>query len=94
VLLNISGLSSVADWFYIASAENPRQVTAIAEKIVRRAREIGVHPLGVEGLGGDSHWALVDLGDIIVHIFNRESRSIYDLEGLWSDAPRPSISKA
>ncbi len=92
VLLDLSGLSSVADWFFIVSADNPRQMNAIAEKIIRRAREHGYRPLGSEGLGksGD-HWVLVDLGDVVVHIFNLESRDLYDLEGLWTDAPRRVI---
>jgi len=90
VLLNLSGLSSVADWFFVASAENPRQMEAIAEKIIRRARERGIRPLGHEGLGRGlkSPWVLVDLGDVVVHIFNLEARNLYDLEGLWSDALR------
>ena len=95
VLLDLSGLSSVADWFFIASASSPRQMTAIAEKIIRRAREHGVRPLGHEGFrkGGSAaanndHWVLVDLGDVVVHIFNLETRETYDLEGLWTDAPR------
>ena len=87
LLLDLTGLSSIADWFFVASGENPRQMTAIAEKIIRRARDHGVKPLGQEGLGGE-HWVLVDLGDVIVHIFNRESREMYDLEGLWTEAPR------
>ena len=87
VLLDLSGRSSVADWFFIASAAGARQLTAIAEKIIRRARECGVRPLGLEGLGGD-HWVLVDLGEVVVHLFNQEARALYDLEGLWTDAPR------
>lgn len=90
VLLDLSQLSSVAEWFFIASAEGPRQMNAIAEKIIRRAREHGVRPLGQEGLGSD-HWVLVDLGEVVVHLFNLESRSLYDLEGLWADAPRRVI---
>ncbi|MDR2142237.1 MAG: ribosome silencing factor [Deltaproteobacteria bacterium] len=89
VLLDLSGLSSVADWFFIASAENSRQIRAAAEKIVQRSLEAGIKPLGQEGLGrGETHWALVDLGDVVAHIFNAEARSLYDLEGLWADAPR------
>lgn len=92
VLLDLSALSSVADWFFIASAENPRQMSAIAEKIIRRARDRGVRPLGHEGLGrGEGHWVLVDLGDVVVHIFNLEARELYDLEGLWTDAPRCQV---
>jgi len=87
ILLDLSGRSSVADWFFIASAAGVRQLTAIAEKIIRRARERGVRPLGLEGLGGDT-WVLVDLGEVVVHLFNQEARVLYDLEGLWTDAPR------
>ncbi|MDR1657314.1 MAG: ribosome silencing factor [Deltaproteobacteria bacterium] len=91
VILNLTGLSSVADWFYIASAENSRQVKAVAEKIVRRVREAGVRPLGQEGVSGsDSRWALLDLGDVVAHIFMPDARSLYDLESLWADAPRLS----
>jgi ribosome-associated protein len=79
----------VADWFFITSAENPRQVKTIAEKIIRRARVAGVKPLGQEGVtGSNTHWALVDLGDVVAHIFNSETRAFYDLESLWADAPR------
>jgi len=94
VLLDLSGLSSVADWFFIVSADNPRQMSAIAEKIIRRAREHGCRPLGSEGLGkSGERWVLVDLGDVVVHIFNLESRELYDLEGLWTEAPRRKITR-
>jgi ribosome-associated protein len=89
VLLDLTGLSSVADWFFIASADNSRQIQAAAEKIVLRSREAGIKPLGQEGLGrGETRWALIDLGDVVAHIFNHEARALYDLEGLWADAPR------
>jgi ribosome-associated protein len=98
VLLNLTGLSSIADWFFIASAENSRAVRAVADKIVRRALEAGVKPLGLEGLNqGESHWALLDLGDVVVHIFMPDTRALYDLESLWADAPRveqPNAVKA
>jgi ribosome-associated protein len=89
VLIDLSGLSSVADWFFIASAQNSRQIRTVADKIVQRSLEAGVKPLGQEGLSrGDIHWALVDLGEVVAHIFNAETRAVYDLEGLWADAPR------
>jgi ribosome-associated protein len=89
VLLNLTGLSSVADWFFIASLDNSRQVRAVADKIVQRLREAGLKPLGQEGLtGGECRWALLDLGEVIVHLFLPEARAYYDLEGLWPDAPR------
>lgn len=92
VLLDLSGLSSLADWFFIASADNPRQMVAIAEKIIRRAREHGVRLLGREGLSNDN-WVLVDLGDVICHIFSPEARNQYDLEGLWAEAPRREVKE-
>ena len=88
VLLDLSGRSPVADWFFIAGAANARQLRAIAEKIIYRARERGFRPLGLEGLNSD-HWVLVDLGEVVVHIFNQEARTLYDLEGLWTDVARP-----
>jgi ribosome-associated protein len=89
VLLDLTGLSSVADFFYIASADSPRQVRTVAEKIVRRAKEAGVRPLGHEGLSlAETRWALIDLGAVVAHVFMPEARSLYDLEGLWADAPR------
>jgi ribosome-associated protein len=93
VLLDLSGRSPAADWVFIASAAGARQLTAIAEKIIRRARERGVRPLGLEGLGGDT-WVLVDLGEVVVHLFNQEARALYDLEGLWTDAPRRNQAPA
>ena len=98
ILLDLSGLSSIADWFFVASAASPRQMVAIAEKIIRRAREHGVRPLGQEGFrkgGGTAAndlWVLVDLGDVVVHIFNLEGREMYDLEGLWTEAPRRPVT--
>lgn len=89
VLLNLEGLLPFTDWFFIASAQNPRQVSAIAEKIITRARQAGCRPLGVEGLNpSGSRWVLVDLGWVVAHIFAAETRAWYDLENLWSEAPR------
>ncbi|MDR1043903.1 MAG: ribosome silencing factor [Candidatus Adiutrix sp.] len=94
VLLDLRGLSSVADWFFIASAENPRQMAAIADKIVRRARENGFRPLGREGQGRpDERWVLLDMGEVVVHLFNLEGRKLYDLDGLWTDAPRRDLEE-
>jgi ribosome-associated protein len=93
VLLNLTGISQLTDFFYIASLDNARQIRSVAEKIVLRAKEAGHRPLGVEGISGaDTHWALIDLGDVMVHLFLEEARGLYDLEGLWADAPRVDIA--
>jgi ribosome-associated protein len=89
VLLNLVGLSQITDFFYIASLDNSRQVKSVAEKIMLRVKEAGGRPLGVEGLSAsDTRWALLDLGDVIVHLFLPDARELYDLEGLYADAPR------
>jgi ribosome-associated protein len=93
VLLNLTGISNVTDFFYIASLDNSRQVKSVAEKIVLRVKEAGGRPLGLEGLSApDTRWALIDLGDVIVHLFQPEARELYDLEGLWADAPRVDVA--
>ncbi|MDR0620374.1 MAG: ribosome silencing factor [Deltaproteobacteria bacterium] len=89
VLLDLTGLSSITDYFYVAHAETPRQIKAIAEKISQRVKEAGVKPLGLEGLNQpDASWILIDLGEVIAHLFLPESRAKYDLESFWADAPR------
>jgi ribosome-associated protein len=87
VLLDVRGATSYTDFILIVSGGSDRQVQAIADGIVARAAEEGVRPLGVEG-DREGHWVLVDLGDVVVHVFYHQLREFYDLEGLWSDAPQ------
>ncbi len=87
VLLDLRGRASFCDSFLICSASSRRQVRAIAEGMVKDLRATGVSPIGVEGLEA-SRWVLLDFGDVIVHVFDASLRDFYDLEGLWSDAPR------
>jgi ribosome-associated protein len=77
----------IADYFVICNGENVTQVRTIAERVQERLREQGVRPLRTEGLGF-AHWVLMDYGDVIVHIFEAETRAYYELEKLWLDAPR------
>ncbi len=85
MVLDLSGLTIIADYFVICSGESTTQVKAIAEFIEREFLTKGVRPLGVEGLDF-SHWVLLDYGDIIIHIFEHETREYYNLEKLWMDA--------
>lgn len=85
VLLDVSGFSSFADYFVICSGKSGRQVQGIADNIERGLKEIGIRPLGVEGLR-EGQWVLMDYGDVIVHIFYEPVRYFYDLESLWSEA--------
>lgn len=87
LILDLRGISIIADYFVICSGDNVPQVRAIAEHVEEKLRERGIKPLRTEGTGF-AHWILMDYGDVIVHIFERETRSYYELEKLWLDAPR------
>jgi ribosome-associated protein len=87
VVLDVRGLTSIADAFVICSGRSNRQVSAIADHIERFLKNKGVRPLGVEGKGA-GHWVLMDYGHVIIHVFYSETRSFYDLEGLWVDAKK------
>ena len=87
-ILDMRGLIDYADVFVIVSASNRRQVQAIAEEVRMQAKqELGLIATGVEGLSA-ARWVLVDFGDVVVHVFDQPLRGFYDLDGLWSDAPR------
>jgi ribosome-associated protein len=93
VALDVSALTSIADVFVIATGNSDRHTRAIADAIVEEARRRGRPVLGVEGYE-DGRWVLIDLGDVIVHLFLAEVREAYDLERLWSDAPALSVGEA
>ena len=90
VLLDVRALCSYANYQLVVSGRSDRQVDAIAEGIVSGLREHGIRPLGTEG-ERSGHWALLDFGDFLVHVFQHSVRDHYDLEGLWIDAPRVPI---
>lgn len=85
VALDVREQSSFADTFILATGTSDRHVRTIADAVVEQAAARGEKPLGVEGLA-EGRWVLIDLGDVIVHVFQREVREHYDLERLWSDA--------
>jgi ribosome-associated protein len=85
LLLDLEGLTSLADAFVICSGGSERQLESIADGIVRGMRAEGIRPIGTEGLPA-SHWILVDFGDVIVHIFTPPERDYYGLEKHWSEA--------
>lgn len=87
VVLDVRGLTSIADAFVICSGRSNRQVSAIADHIERFLKKKGIRPLGVEGKG-EGHWVLMDYGNVIIHVFYSETRTFYDLEGLWVDAKK------
>lgn len=80
--IDVLGKSSVTDIMIIASGSSTRQVKALANNVVVKAKEAGVIPLGVEG-EGEGEWVLVDLGDVVVHVMQPVIRDFYHLEKLW-----------
>jgi ribosome-associated protein len=85
VLLDLAGLTTIADAFVICSGGSERQLDAIADGILSALRDQGIRPIGREGTAA-SHWVLVDLGSVIVHIFTPPERDYYSLEKHWSEA--------
>jgi len=85
VLLDLTGLTTLADYFVIASGGSERQLDAIAEGVMSGMRDEKVHAFGREGTAA-SHWVLVDFGSVIVHVFTPPERDYYQLERHWSEA--------
>jgi ribosome-associated protein len=83
--LDVREVVSFADTFLILTARSDRQVRAVADAVVEALAAGGEKALGVEGLE-EGRWALLDFGDLIVHVFQREARETYALDRLWSDA--------
>jgi ribosome-associated protein len=85
VLLDLTGLTTLADAFVICSGGSERQIDAIADGIVQGLRQIGIRPIGREGTP-ESHWILIDFGSVVVHVFTPPERDFYQLEKHWSEA--------
>lgn len=86
VVLNMQGISLLADYFLICEGSSERQVQAIAREMVEQAREQGIDVKKIEGLES-ARWVLVDMGDVVAHVFHKDERTYYNLERLWGDAP-------
>ncbi len=84
-ILDLQGISSVADYFVICSADSDIQVKAITDEIERKLRKEGVKPYNREGTTTNT-WVLLDYVDVVVHVFKHETRLHYSLEKLWGDA--------
>jgi ribosome-associated protein len=85
VVLHVEPLTFVTGYFVIVTGLNERQIGAIVSQVRGRAEQIGHKAIGVEG-APDSGWVLIDLGDVVVHVFSPEARRLYDLELLWGEA--------
>lgn len=88
VVLDVADVLSITSWFVITSGGNSRQVRAIADEVEKKVVEVGgPKPITVEGLD-TLQWVLVNFGEFVVHVFDDDARSYYDLERLWRDVPR------
>ena len=83
-VIDISKISSISDYFIIASGNNIRQVQSISDNITEILGKNGFNYKSIEGFESGS-WILIDYGDVIIHIFNQEDRRFYDLERIWRD---------
>ena len=83
--LDLRGISNIADYFIIASGNNPNQLRAMADSVEEKLFKVGYKLHHSEGYQGGV-WLLLDFGPIVVHIFNKEQRGFYDLDRIWADA--------
>ena len=87
LLLDVSGITPIADYFVIATGESKRQIKACSDHVDEALSSTGVKDHRLEGIS-NLEWVLMDYGDLIVHIFDKEARIHYGLERLWGDAPK------
>jgi ribosome-associated protein len=89
-VLDVSGRVDYADYLVIMTGSSDRHVNAIASGIEEALKRKKHQPLSVEGLGS-ANWVLLDFDDVVVHVFQEETRRVYDIEGLWMDASRVAV---
>jgi ribosome-associated protein len=93
VILEVGDLVGITEFFVIVSASNPRQLDTVLDEIHRVLKSEGRMPLRREGSAADG-WAVLDYGDVVVHVFTEAQRAYYGLERLWADAPRVELGAA
>jgi ribosome-associated protein len=87
VVLDLRGITPLFDYFVLATGTSRRQIHTVAEEIDAAMRGLGETRLGIEGYEA-SRWVVQDYGDVLVHVFDPDTRTYYALEDLWADAPR------
>jgi ribosome-associated protein len=90
-LLDVRGLTDIADAMIVASGNSDRHVRAIADRVIEQARASGRRPMGVEG-SRDGEWVLVDLQDVLLHVMLPRVREFYAIEALWEPAASPATT--
>lgn len=89
VVLDLTGQTSIVDFFVIVTGTSRRQMHAIADEVNRLLKgERGNQRISIEGYRTEGNWVLTDYGDVVLHVFTPEGRELYNLEGLWGDATR------
>lgn len=91
-VIDIQGISTIADYFIIANGSNQNQMGAMQDAVDEALHKAGVHAKQVEG-NSRSTWILMDYQDVIVHLFSKEDRLFYDLERIWRDGRRVDLSE-
>ncbi|MBU0970201.1 MAG: ribosome silencing factor [Proteobacteria bacterium] len=91
-VIDVRKMTSYTDVIVIVEGASSRQVTSMAEHIVKALKKEKRNVLGMEGIK-EGEWALLDYGHIIIHVFESKAKHFYDLEGLWADAPRVDLSR-
>ena len=82
-VLDVKQKTSITDWLVVATGSSSRHVKSMANNVIVEAKKAGAPPPGIEG-ENEGEWVLVDLGDVIVHVMQKQVREYYDLESLWS----------
>jgi ribosome-associated protein len=90
VVLDLTAVSDSLDWFIVATGESSLQLQALEDGVRERLKGGGLQPRAVEG--PSTRWVLMDYGSVVAHLMSAEAREFYDLEGLWADAQRVSVT--
>ncbi|SNS34709.1 ribosome-associated protein [Anaerovirgula multivorans] len=91
-VLDLQGISTLCDYFVITNTSSERQAKAIADEVQKQLENENIHIFHKEGYDS-ARWILLDYGDIIIHIFHKEDREFYNIEGIWKDAKIINIDK-
>lgn len=92
VIMDLSGLTDIADYFVVVSGTSERHVKTIAEGIREGMKKEGVRPFSVEGYD-EGRWVILDYHNVIIHVFIESLRELYDLESLWIEAKKQRVEK-
>ena len=92
VVLDAAEVIGYTDYLVIMTGRSTRHVSSVANFVTRELRNLGVRPMGEEGVRY-GRWVVLDYGAVVMHIFLQELRELYDLEGLWSDCPRVEVQE-